>query len=89
MQQLHYCYIRSDSLSVVSDTAIAWTIQSMEFFRPECWSEYPFPSQGIFPTQGSNPGILHCMRILYHPSHINACVKLREYSKVQTTVDAE
>ena len=25
--------------------------------------------QGIFPTQGSNPGLLHCRLILYHPSH--------------------
>ena len=25
--------------------------------------------QGIFPTQGSNPGILHCRQILYHLSH--------------------
>ena len=25
--------------------------------------------QGIFPTQGSNPGILHCRWILYHLSH--------------------
>ena len=25
--------------------------------------------QGIFPTQGSNPGILHCRRILYQLSH--------------------
>ena len=25
--------------------------------------------QGIFPTQGSNPGLLHCMWILYHLSH--------------------
>ena len=24
--------------------------------------------QGIFPTQGSNPGLLHCRRILYHLS---------------------
>ena len=22
--------------------------------------------QGIFPTQGSNPGLLHCKQILYH-----------------------
>ena len=22
--------------------------------------------QGIFPTQGSNPGVLHCRQILYH-----------------------
>ena len=25
--------------------------------------------QGIFPTQGSNRGLLHCRRILYHLSH--------------------
>ena len=25
--------------------------------------------QRIFPTQGSNPGLLHCRRILYHLSH--------------------
>ena len=26
--------------------------------------------QGIFPTQGSNPGLPHCRRILYHLSHM-------------------
>ena len=25
--------------------------------------------QGILPTQGSNPGLLHCRQILYHLSH--------------------
>jgi len=25
--------------------------------------------QGIFPTQGSNPGLPHCRWILYHLSH--------------------
>ena len=29
---------------------------------------HPLP-QGIFPTQGSNPGLLHCKRILYWLSH--------------------
>ena len=27
------------------------------------------PHQGIFPTQGSNPGLPHCRRILYQLSH--------------------
>ena len=27
------------------------------------------PFQGIFPTQGSNSGLLHCRQILYHLSH--------------------
>ena len=25
--------------------------------------------QGIFPTQGSNPGLQHCRQILYHLSY--------------------
>ena len=28
-----------------------------------------FLLQGILPTQGSNPGLLHCRQILYHLSH--------------------
>ena len=28
-----------------------------------------FPLQGIFPTHGSNPGLLHCRQMLYHLSH--------------------
>ena len=28
-----------------------------------------FLLQGIFPTQGSNPGLLHCRWILYHLGH--------------------
>ena len=28
-----------------------------------------FLLQGIFPTQGSNPGLLHCRQTLYHLSH--------------------
>ena len=27
--------------------------------------------QGIFPTQGSNPGFLHCRLVLYHLSHLH------------------
>ena len=32
------------------------------------WVAMP-SSQGIFPTQGSNPGLLHCRQILYQLSH--------------------
>ena len=40
-----------------------WTVAlsaplSMEFSRQEYWSGLPFPLQGIFPTQGSNPSLL-------------------------------
>ena len=32
------------------------------------WGAFPF-SRGILPTQGSNPGLLHCRRLLYQLSH--------------------
>ena len=31
-----------------------------------------FLLQGIFPTRGSNLGLLHCRQILYHLSHQEA-----------------
>ena len=33
-------------------------------FPQESWSGWPFPSSRIFPTQGSNPGLLHCRHSL-------------------------
>ena len=36
--------------------------------------------QGIFLTQGSNPGPLHCRRILYQPSHLGSPVASILYS---------
>ena len=33
---------------------------SMRFSRQEYWSGLPFPSPRDLPTQGSNPGLLHC-----------------------------
>ena len=46
-----------------------WAIQSTEFSRPEHWSGSLSLLQRIFPTQGSNPGLPHCRRILYQLSH--------------------
>ena len=51
-----------------------WTVahqpsQSMEFSRQEYWSELPFPTPGIFLTQGSNLSLLYCRQILYCLSH--------------------
>ena len=42
---------------------------SMGFSRQEYWSGLPFLLQGIFPTQGSNPGLQHCRQTLYCLSH--------------------
>ena len=51
-------------------TAAIQASLSMGFSRQEYWSG--FLLQGIFLTQGSNPGLLHCRQILYHLSH-GAC----------------
>ena len=41
---------------------------SIGFSRQEYGSGLPWPPSRILPTQGSNPDILHCRRILYHLS---------------------
>ena len=49
--------------------ATPWTIQSMEFSRPEYRIGCHSLLQGIFPTQWSNPGLPHCRQILYQLNH--------------------
>ena len=54
--------------SVVSDSlGLHGPIQSMEFSRPEYWSELAFP----FSSRSSQPRdcLLHCRQILYQLSH--------------------
>ena len=62
-------------LSCVRLFATPWTIArqaplSMGILQARLleWIATSF-SRGIFPTQGSNPGLLHCKQILYHLSH--------------------
>ena len=62
------------SCSVVSDSETSWTIAhqaplSMEFSRQEYWNGFHSLLQGIFPTQGLNPGLLNCWQFLYHLSY--------------------
>ena len=57
-----------ESLSRVQLFVTPWTIQSMEFSRPEYWSG-DFLLQGIFPTQRSNPGLSRYRQILDQLSH--------------------
>ena len=69
----HHVWIwenESESCSAVSDS-----LQTHGLYSP--WNSAGqntgvgslFLLQGIFPTQGSNPGLLHCRRILYQLSH--------------------
>ena len=46
-----------------------WTVQSMEFSRPEYWSGEPIPSPGDLPNPGVEPDLLHCKWILYQLGH--------------------
>ena len=61
------------SLSRVRLFATPWTVAyqapSMGFSREEYWSGLPFPSPGVFPTQGSNLGLPHCRQTIYCLSH--------------------
>ena len=62
--------MKSESCSVVSDS-----LQPHGLYNP--WNSPGQNTgvgslsllQGIFPTQGSNPGLLHCRQILYQLSH--------------------
>ena len=67
-------WILTTGASVVCDSATSWTAAhqaplSMEFSRQRIleWVAISL-LQGIFPTQASNPGLLHCRLIPYHLS---------------------
>ena len=78
------CYTKrewseSESLSVVSDS-----LQPSGLYSP--WNSPAQNTgvcsfslfQGIFPTQGLNPGFPHCRRILYQLSHKGSRVKVAQ-----------
>ena len=53
--QISLFHVIWKSLSRVQLFATPWTIQSMEFSRPEYWSGQPFPSPGDLPNPGIEP----------------------------------
>ena len=67
------------SLSCVQLFETPWTVAHQAplftgFSRQEYWSGWPFSGrssaiQKTFPTQGLNPGLMHCRWILYCLSH--------------------
>ena len=67
-------FSKSASHSVVSDSAIPWTVAcqyplSMDSSGKNTGVGCHFLLQGIFPTQGLNFSLLLCRQILYHLSH--------------------
>ena len=61
-------YSESESCSVMSDSLQPHGL-SMEFSSQNTGVGSLSLLQGIFPTQGSNPGLLYCRWILYHLSY--------------------
>ena len=72
------------SLSCVWLFVTPWTVAyqaplSMWFSRQSYWSGLWFPSQGNFPTQGSNLGLPHCrqtVNCLSHQGSLIRCVQI-------------
>ena len=63
--------------------ALVWTVahqasQSRAFPRQGYWNGLPFPSPGIFLTQGSNPGLLHYRKILRFIYNINIYIYISD-----------
>ena len=75
------------SLSRVWLFATPWAVACTRLLRP--WDFLGkstgvgchFLLQGIFPTQGSNPGLPHCRQTLYHLSHQGSPKDLEEGNK--------
>ena len=63
------------SLSPVQLFATPWIVACTKLLHPWDFQGKStavgcrFLLQGIFPTQGSNPGLSHCRQTLYHLSH--------------------
>ena len=71
--------------SVLSDSLQPHALQSARLLCP--WNSHSL-LQGIFPTQGSNPGLQHCRWILYHLSHhLPLCKRESLFFKNQTLKD--
>ena len=70
--------------------ATPWTLAcqvplSREFSRQEYWNGSHSLLQGIFPTQGLNPGLLYCRKILYHLSHQEVQKEQEKYFNIKQT----
>ena len=87
-------YMCAQSLSCVRLFATPWTVArqaplSVGILQEEYWSGLPSVLQGIFPTQGSNPGLPHCRQILYRLSTGEAwCIYVLNYKSVRKNIQA-
>ena len=63
------CLLNHVQLCVMPWTVACQATLPMKVSRQEYWNGLRFLLQGIFLTQGLNPGLMHCGQILYHLSH--------------------
>ena len=76
---VNFCgFEQSESHSVVSNSVTPWTIQSMEFSRPECWSGYPIPSPGDLPNPGIKPRSSE-LQANYLPAELQGSPRILEW----------
>ena len=82
-----YTHIRACMLSHFSHVQIFRTLWTVACQAP-LFMDYPDKNTGvgchallpgIFPTQGWNPGLLHCRQILYHLNHWEVHVYIHIY----------
>ena len=72
------------SLSRARLFATPWIVACTKLLRPWDFQGKStgvgchFLLQGIFPTQGSNPGLSHCRQTLYHLSHQGSQIMITE-----------
>ena len=80
------------SRSIIPGSLWSHGLQPMRLFCP--W-DFPgkdagmgchFLLQRIFPTQGSNPGLLHCRQILYRMSYKGSPIVMAFYSKPSQSI---
>ena len=77
--------VKSESHLVVSDSLQSnGTIQSMNSLGPNTGVGSLSLLQGIFPTQGSNPGLPHCRWILYHSATAAAAAAAKSLQSCPT-----
>ena len=79
---LLFCESKSVSCSVMSNSLWPHGLgySALEFSRQEHRAGGHSLLQGIIPTQGSDPGLLHCRHIAYQPSHQGSPIILYQLS---------
>ena len=75
------CSVVSDSLQPTPWNAACQAPLSMGFSWQQYWSGFHVLLQGIFPTQGSNPGVPHCRQMLLPSEPPGKSLKWRDFLK--------